>query len=47
MEMRKTRRFVGSGYSENLTFTDGNTRCREEDGGTKAWRSRLGQIEGS
>ena len=43
MEIRKTRRHVGSGYSETLT-SDQSLGYTEEDG-RKGWKSRLGQIE--
>lgn len=44
--MRKTRRRVGSGYNENLTI-NGHMGYTDEEGGRKAWRSGLGQIEES
>ena len=43
MEIRETRRHVGSGYSETLT-SDQSLGYTEEDG-RKGWKSRLGQIE--
>ena len=43
MEIRKTRRHVGSGYSETLT-SDQSLGYTEENG-RKGRKSRLGQTE--